>query len=123
MTIGASGTYAVQGTDFSLQPTNGRWLDRDILGFDGAGHPIYPSIRSFEMSWQLINANDLAQIIGFYNSVQNTGSVSVDIPRWNGNPYQFQRYSGCVLGEPMVNEFFDEHTQEVKLLIYNIANT
>lgn len=123
MTIGASGTYAVGGTDFTLQPTRGRWVDRDSLGFDGGGHPVYPAVRSFEMSWQLINASDLSQIIGFYNSVQNTGTVAVDLPSWNGNPYQFQRYSGCTLSEPMVGDFFVEHTQEVRLLVYNIANT
>lgn len=121
--VGASGTYAVNGTDFTLQPTRGRWIDRDAIGIDGNAHPVYPAVRSFELSWQLIDASDLSQVIGFYNSVISTGTVSVDIPRWNGNPYQFQRYSGCTLGEPQVGEFFAEHTQEVKLLIYNIANT
>ncbi len=121
MTIGASGTYAVQGNDFDLQPTSGKWLDRDNLGFDGSGHPIYPAVRSFEMSWQLINAADLSEIIGFYNVVGNSGTVAVDIPKWNGSPYQFQRYSGCTLSEPIVGEFFNEHTTEVRLLIYGIV--
>lgn len=121
MTIGASGTYAVQGTDFTLQPTQGRWVDRDNLGFDGGGHPIYPAIRSFELSWQLVSASDLSQIIGFYNQVQNTGTVAVDLPKWNGSPYQFERYSGCTLGEPSVQNFFNEHTQEVRLLVYGVA--
>ena len=123
MTIGATGSYAVQAVEFNLQPSRGRWLDRDVLGVDGGAHPVYPAVRSFEMSWQLINASDLAEIIGFYNQVQNTGTVAVDLPAWNGNPYQFQRYSGCTLSEPMVGEFFNEHTQEVRLLIYNVSNT
>ncbi len=121
MTIGASGTYAAGGTDFTLQPTSGRWLGRGELGFDGSGHPIYPGVRSFEMSWQLVNASDLSQIIDFYNQVQNTGTIAVDLPKWNGNPYQFERYSGCTLGEPTVEAFFSEHTQEARLLIYNIV--
>lgn len=121
MTIGASGSYAVQGTNFTLQPTSGRWLDRDNLGFDGGGHPVYPSVRTFEMSWELINASDLSQIIGFYNQVMNTGTVAVDLPKWNGDPYQFTRVSGCTLGEPSVNQFFETHTQEVRLLIYGIV--
>ena len=119
--IGASGTYAIGGTDFTLQPTEGRWINKDILGMDGGGHPIYPSVRSFEVSWGLISASDLSQIIGFYNSVQNTGTVAVDLPKWNGSPYQFDRYSGCTLGEPEINQYFEGYTQEVKLLIYGIV--
>lgn len=119
--VGASGTYAVQGTDLTLKPTQGRWLDRDVLGYDGDGHPIYPAVRSFEMSWQYISASDLSQIIGFYNQVQNTGTVAVDLPLWNGNPYQFNRYSGCVLEEPTVGAFFEGTISEVKLLVHNIT--
>ena len=118
MTVGASGTYAVQGTDLTLQPTTGKWLDRDMVGMDGAGHPIYPAVRMFEMTWQLISASDLSQAIGFYNQVQNTGTVAVDLPQWGATPFQFNRYSGCTLGEPSVNEFFLDHTTEVRLLVY-----
>lgn len=121
--IGSSGTYAIQGTDFTLPPTRGRWVDRENLGMDGGAHPVYPAVRTFEMSWQLISMSDLSQITGFYNSVQNTGTVSADLPKWNGVPYQFQRYSGCTLGEPSVGEFFNEYVQEVKLLIYNVFGT
>jgi hypothetical protein len=118
--IGATGTYAVGTVDFSLQPSSGRWVDRESLGFDGYGHPIYPAVREFELSWQLINASDVSQIIGFYNSVASTGTVVVDVPKWGTTPYQFERYSGCTLGEPSVQQFFNEHTQEVRLLIYGI---
>lgn len=121
--IGASGSFAIQGTDFLLQPTSTRWVDRNELGFDGGAHPVYPSVREFEMSWQLISMSDLSQIIGFYNSVQNTGTVSVDLPTWNGSSYSFQRYSGCTLGEPSVGNFFNGYVQEIRLLIYNITNT
>jgi hypothetical protein len=118
--VGSSGTYAVQGTDFTLQPTSGKWQDRDAVGFDGGGHPIYAAPRTFEMSWQLINASDLYQIIAFYNSVQNTGTVAVDLPKWGAYPYQFERHSGCTLSEPTVGEYFNEHTQSVRMLVYNV---
>ena len=118
--IGASGTYAIQGTDLTLQPTTGRWIDRDVVGFDGSGHPIYPAIATFEMTWQLISASDFAQLVTFYNQVQNTGTVAVDLPKWGTSPHQFNRYSGCTLGEPLVNEFFLDHIEEVRLLVYNV---
>jgi hypothetical protein len=120
MTVGASGTYSIQGTDLSLQPTTGDWVERDTLGIDGGGHPIYPAGRSFELTWQLINASDLSQVISFYNQVQNTGTVAVDLPAWGLAPYQFVRYSGCTLGEPEVGQYFTDHTQEIRLLIYNV---
>lgn len=119
--IGASGTFAVNGTDFTLQPTKAKWDDRDSLGMDGGGHPVYPAVRSFEMSWQLIDMSDLSQIIGFYNSVRNTGTVSVDLPEWAAPEYRFARYSGCTLSEPMVGDFFNGYVQEIKLLIYNVT--
>lgn len=119
--IGASGTYAINGTDFTLKPTTAKWVDRDNLGMDGNGRPIYPAVRSFEMNWQLIDADSLVQLIGFFNSVQNTGTVTVDLPKWGTAPHQFERYSGCTLSEPMVNEFFEDNTQNVRMLIYGIV--
>lgn len=118
--IGLSGSFAFNGTNLSLQPTTNKWVDRAILGYDGQGHPIYSAIREHELTWQLINASDLAQIIGFYNVVQNTGTCSVDLPAWGNSQYLFTTYSGCTLQEPTVSENFVEHTTDVKLLILNI---
>mgnify|MGYP001617658310 CR=1 FL=1 len=119
--IGASGTYAIQGTDLLTQPTTHRWLERDSFGIDGNAHPIYSSIRGYELGWQLISANDFAQIVTFYNTVQSTGTVAVDLPSWGASSYQFQRYSGCTLQEPTFDNFFNEHLEEARLLILNVA--
>ena len=121
MSLGTSGTYAIEETELTLKPTTAKWDDRDILGMDGGGHPVYPSIRQFEMSWQLISPGELSQLITFYNSVKNTGTVSVDLPEWGANEYRFARYSGCTLSEPMVGEFFEGTIQQVRLLIYGIS--
>lgn len=121
MTVGASGTYAIQGTDLTLQPTVGRWLTRDMVGMDGNAHPVYSTPRSFELNWQLISPADFQQIVAFYNTVQNTGTVAVDLPQWNSATYVFYRYSGCTLNEPEMGDFFNGYYTEAKLLVVNVV--
>lgn len=120
MTVGASGSYSFNGTNLSLQPTEGKWNQRDQLGTDGQGHPIYPLVRTFELSWGLISVLDLQQIINVYNGVQNTGTFSVDLPQYGAAGYQFQTYSGCTLSEVQVGSYFNEYVNDVQLLIYNV---
>lgn len=117
---GLSGTYAANGTDFTLQPTEGRWNEPQDFGFDGLGHPIYAAVRTFEMKWNLISTSDLSQIIGFFRAVSNTGTVAMDLPKWGEPAYSFYRYSGCTLNDVRVGEYFNEYVTDVRLLIYNI---
>lgn len=123
MTIGASGSYAINGTDLTLQPFSHHWAERDSFGLDGNAHVIYSSVRGYELGWPLMSMSDFQQIYNFYNAVQSTGTVSVDLPQWGASGYVFQRYSGCVLSEPTFDNFFDEFLEGVRLLITNIANT
>lgn len=120
MTQGLSGSYAINGTNLTLQPTEGRWNQRDNFGIDGAGHPIYSTVRTFELSWQLISTSELNQIINFFDSVSNTGTVAVDLPKYGANTYTFYRYSGCTLNEVQVGAYFEEYIQEVTLLILQV---
>lgn len=120
MTQGLSGSFAINGTDLSLQPTTSRWGERESYGIDGAGHPIYSQVRTYELTWQLINPSDWSQIVGFYNLVSSTGTCVVDLPKWGINTYNFHSYSGCTLTEPTLGEDFSEHYQEAKLLILNV---
>lgn len=120
MTVGASGSYAFNGTNLTLQPSEGVWNQRDSLGIDGGGHPIYPAKRTFELKWGLISVSDLQQIINVYNTVQNTGTASVDLPQFGAAGYQFKTYSGCTLNEPQVGAYFNEYVADTSLLILNI---
>lgn len=120
MTTGLSGSYAIQGTDLTLQPTTGRWQSKDALGLDGAGHPIYPAFKNFEASFQLMSISDFNQLYTFFLSVSNTGTVAVDLPQFSAADYRFNRYSGCILHEPSVGEYFNEYVTDVRLLITNI---
>lgn len=118
--IGASGTYAINNTDLTLQPTTGKWVERSQYGVDGAGHPIYSSFRSFELNWDLISPSQVKQLIDFYNTVSATGTVVACLPKWGDTDYVFFNYSGSTLGEPVVDTYFQGYLQSVKLLVLNI---
>ena len=120
MTIGLSGSFAFNGTNLTLQPTEGHWLDPEEFGFDGGAHPIVSAFRSFELSWQLISTSDLKQLIDFVALVSNTGTMAVDLPQWGNADYRFQTYSGTTLSPVRVGAYFNEYVQEARLLILKI---
>ena len=120
MTVGASGTYAINGTDFTLQPTSGRWLSQSMVGITGDGHPIYPAVFEFEIRWSLSAQSDLDQIQDWRDSIVLTGTASVDLPAYRGSAYVFQTYTGCSLYEPSRGMYFNEHTSEFVLIVGNI---
>ena len=120
MTIGASGTFGINGTDFTLQPTSGRWMPQSVAGITGDGHPIYPAVHEFEIRWSLSPQDDLNQIQNFRDLVVLTGTASVDLPAYRGANYVFQTYTGCTLYEPDRGQYFNENTTEFVLIISNI---
>jgi len=120
MTTGFSGTFAINGTSFQLNPSEHKWTARDNLGIDGNGHPIYPAFRQYEMSWDLAFPSDVKQLLDAYATVQNTGTVSFDLPKWGASDYIFHTYSGCTLQEPEVGGYFQGTIQDVKLLIMKV---
>ena len=117
---GYSGSYAVNGVNFILSPTTGRWSSRDSLGIDGNGHPIYPSVREFELRWGLAHPTDVEQFIQAYNSVSNTGTIAFDLPEYGNLNYLFKTYSGTTLSEPEFDDYFEGYIKDVRLTIHNI---
>lgn len=117
---GTTGSYAINGTELTLQPTQGRWNEAQDYGFDGTGHPIYSSVRTFELSWGIESPAELNQLITFFETVRATGTVAIDLPQRNSNDYSFYRYSGCTLSDLRTGEYFEKHIQDVRLLIYGI---
>ena len=113
-------TYKINGTELSLQPTNGAWQPKKSFGIDGTGHIIYSSVREFRMEWDIMSASDFSQLQGFYDLVGTTGTVVVDLPEYGASAYGFKSYSGCTLREPELGAFFEEHAQSVSLLVMNI---
>jgi hypothetical protein len=120
MTIGTSGSYAINGVDFTLQPTNGRWIPSAILGMTGDGHPIYSAIHEFQIQWSLSSQTDLIQIQNFRDMVWLTGTISIDLPAYRGAEYEFTTYSGCSLYEPDRGLYFVDHTNNFQLIVGNI---
>jgi hypothetical protein len=120
MTQGVTGTYAINGTDFPLQPSYGRWETRGVVGVDGNGRTIYPKVRSFEIGWDLVPIDNLDDIIGAQIS-SVTGSVIVDLPRWNApNNYTFRSYTGTYIDDIEVGQYFEKHVTDVRMYIKNI---
>jgi hypothetical protein len=120
MTAGYSGSYSFNNVDLTIPPSTGNWKERPNYGIDGGGHTIYSSVRDFEMKWDLISVANLATIIGIYNGVGNTGTAVSCLPEWGNANYLFKNYSGTVLQEPTVGEYFQEFVQDVTLLILNV---
>lgn len=117
MTTGFSGSYAINGTSLLLSPTKAGWGSRNEIGIDGGGHPVYPAVRQFELSWGLAHPNDVKQILDAWQVVSNTGTVSFDLPEWGASGYKFKTYSGCTMREPTVGNYFEEYIEDVKLTV------
>jgi len=120
MTAGYSGSYAVNGIELYLWPTEGRWLERPILGTAGSGHPIYSAVRDFEMTFSLADPSEYYQMLQFFRNLGVTGTAVVDLPKYDGDGYLFYSYSGCIVYEPVPGAYFNEHIQEVRWIISNI---
>lgn len=113
-------TYKLNGTEIP-QPTTGRWLPIPVLGKTGRGYPIYPQVAQFELRWNLSSVPDADQVRDFWTSVSLTGSVVVDLPRWNGSTYAFYSYTGCSLYRPEWNAYFSEHITDIVMIVGNIV--
>lgn len=118
--MASTGTYQINDTDLVIQPTSGRWIDRGIIDFDGNGHPVYPPYREFEMTWQLADMEQVEQLLTYFNAVGRTGTVVANLPYYGNDPYIFHAYSGTVLHEPSLGQFYSEHQTNVTLLISKI---
>lgn len=126
MTPVTTGTFGINGTEFIIQPSEGHWVARVPLAIDGAGHPIFPAVREFELDWDIIDTATWNQLQGFYNAVANTGTCVANLPGYGFAAFSFQSYSGCTIGEPEVAGDFitqDGYLQRVKLVIMNIRGT
>lgn len=126
MTAVTTGSFGINGTEFIIPPSEGRWVPRNTLAIDGAGHPIYPAVREFELSWDIIDQPTWQQLQSFYNLSGNTGTVVANLPGYGVGAFVYQPYSGCTLGEPEIAGGFltqDGYLRQAKLVIMNIRNT
>lgn len=116
---GVTGSYAFNGTKLSAQPSTANWVVRQELGRDGNNRPIYPAIRDYEMTWEIISTSDLKQLVDAQLSCV-TGSIVSDLPKWGDTNYTYYSYTGTIINEPTVGAYFVEYVTGVKLVIGNV---
>lgn len=119
--VANSGTYAINTTDFLLKPITGRWIDRLRVGVDGNGRAIYAPTRQFECRWEMVTPAEFNQLQVWWTSIGQTGTVTADLPRYGDTTYNFYRYSGVYVQEPIQGSYWEEYEQDVTLLIINIT--
>ena len=113
-------TYGVNGSEFTQQPSSGRWMPQTSVGVSGDGHPIYPAVWSFQLTWNVIAPAQFEEIYNAYKSAALTGTVVMQLPDLDAATYTFKNYSGCTLQKPEVGQYFTEHLTDVSLFVLNI---
>jgi len=114
-------TYEINGTGIPLQPTEGRWMPRKILGLDGNGRAVYPPTREFQLYWGLADPSDVWQLQEWWQTIGATGTVTVALPHYAFPTYTFYTYTGVLIQEPEFRHYFSQHHTEVLLMITNIT--
>lgn len=112
--------YGFGGVDFTLQPTEGNWVERPMLGRTGDGHFVYPTTREFEMRWGLMTPAQVDEVLTYFENLTFTGTLVVSLPKWSATTYVFENYTGCTISEPTVKRYFAEHLTDIYLLVSQI---
>lgn len=114
----------INGTSLPLQPSEHRWVERDLLGVDGNGRGIYPQYRDYELKWDFLSPDEFNTLNSYFLSIGQTGTANVDLPKYPPTAtYQFQTYSGTILREPTYSNYFENYYQSVKLLIVRVRTS
>lgn len=114
-------TYKINGVEI-LQPTEHRWVPRPLLGVTGAGQPVYPGVREYELRWNLTSIEDYRQLVNAFAALSGSSTAVMDLPYFiiTGSYTPFFSYSGCILREPEYSGWFNTYYQSVNLLITNV---
>ena len=113
-------SYKINGTTLTLQPETGKWSDNEQIGVDGNGHAIYSATREFELQWGVMSMSEWNELNGLFSAIGSTGTAVVELPQYAGSSWAFHEYSGTVLREPRVGDFFEQHVTDVTMLIVKI---
>lgn len=106
-------------------PTSVHWMPRQVLDVQGDARPLYGPVRSVELRWELTSYEEWASLQRLYDDVQSSGTATVMLPGFptsTGSALAYSEYSGCVLGEPQIGQFFAEsYPTSVVLVVANIV--
>lgn len=114
-------TYKINNTELTVQPSDGAWRPREELGVTPAGRIMYAPVREFDINWSLLDVDEFKQLVDFYDSISVTGTVVVDLPKWNSSTYVFESYTGCIIDEPSAGQYFSEHQLSVTMRVRGIV--
>ncbi len=113
-------SYTINGVTLSLQPTSGKWNNRELIGVDGNGHAVYSGMREFELQWGFMTFEQFREIQNLFESIGSTGTAVVQLPEYGALSWQFREYSGTVLQEPKAEQYFETYVSNVSMLIVKI---
>jgi hypothetical protein len=106
------------GTGLSLQPTESNWVEQESLGINGWGQAYYPSVREFNMVFNLSSQQDVYELIDYFNRVSMTGTLVATLPEWGSPVFRYKDYSGTILRQPTVGpSFAEEYSTEVRATV------
>lgn len=111
---------SINGTELSLQPTTHGWIPKVLLGKNGSGQGFYSPVQEYELNWEFMSASELNQVLGFFNSIGTTGTATASLPQYGASTYTNFVYSGCVINQPELSVYFEQHTTSVKVILSNI---
>lgn len=111
----------LNGVAITPQPTRFKWVEREDQGTAGSGHQILGSVRDFEISWGLMSPEDFSAIYDIWYTQGTTGTVVSTLPVLHSGTYVFADYSGTILEEPTVGDYFAQYITNVSLRIRNVT--
>ena len=112
--------YKLNGVTLTRQPTTGKWIPQTSLDDDGAGHPIYPTVREFELKWGLLSPGEFRQLYNVW-AAQGTGTVITTLPCFASGVYVFNDYTGTIVRQPEVSEYYQEYLLNVTMVVTNVS--
>lgn len=106
------------GTGLMLPPTTAGWVEQDAIGTNGAGYNIYPALREFRMVFNLTDQGVWYELRNYFNRVGTTGTLVATLPDIDGNTFAYKNYSGVILRQPTMTEYFaEEWSSEVQVTL------
>lgn len=112
--------YKINGVEIAY-PTTMKWLEKQEHGINGLGNPVYGRYRNAELRWDVAYPEDVDVLQSAYLYSQNSGTVVVELPRYNISPYAFTEFSGTYIHDLQIGEFFEEHYTDVTLIVTKVS--
>lgn len=112
--------YKLDGVDIQT-PTQMQWRPRRPIDISGEGRSIYAGVYEARMHWRLMSISEFDTIRDAWRSKSATGTIVANLPDIEASSFTFREFSGAHIQEPTVGAYFQEHVENVVLVLTNIA--